>query len=386
LREGKDCPGKVPVAPPPVIPPIERTPTATPTRTRTPTPTATPTQTATPTATPTPTVTITPTPTPTPQIGIPPEEEADCPQRGLRCAALIIDFSENTHFWEASFKRLSAPLKQLKCDVTEVYPDFWVYDRWVVMTIRGHEFAYTTNAEEKQDALINNTREWNKVHVAVLSHRAQIAEGKEIVLEFVKAHGSPGAPGELLNSSASRPGCGGWYTDFYTGPPQNSSTFYWDHDRADFYTANYRALSHKTCDWFAYDASCFAGLTPMAIDEIENGQNASCSGRSAIMCSKHGGYEADLAGGVEIPNDEAMNGKIFIRAKQLENLLKGEGFKVWLDDKAGKPISYQPLISALRDWLTGEKFVAGGAAASFYTDKGYHGDRPPPDEHPHGGY
>jgi hypothetical protein len=382
-REPGDCPGAPPPPPPPLAPPLKiLRVTPTPTLTPTETPTATPTNTPTPTATESETPTVSQTP-----IGVAPpsEEEVDCPQRGKGCAALIIDNSE-THFWEASFKGLSDPLKALKCKVDEAYPNFWIYDRYVVMKVRGHVLAYSKNDEDKLEAEAHNTREWRKIHQAILAHRATLNSGTEIALEFINAHGSPGAPGEIGESKASGPRCGRWSTDYYTGPPENLPTNFWDRDRSWFHTADHGALFRNTCDWFAYDASCFSGQTPMAIDELENNQPASCSGRDAISCLLHGGYEADLAGGVQISTLPGMNGTIKLRAGQLESLLRSEVFRMGINAMTSKPTSYEPLAAALRDWLTGEKFILGGAAASYYTDKGYHGDQPPPPEHPHEGY
>ena len=68
--------------------------------------------------------------------------------------------------------------------------------------------------------------------------------------------------------------------------------------------------------------------------------------------------------------------------------LIGEASIKGLGGASGQPWSYQQLMGKLDDTVLGEgasNFVSG-AHNSFYADKGYHGDQPPPGKHPHSGY
>jgi hypothetical protein len=373
LREGNDCPGKVPVAPPPVIPPIERT--ATPTRTRTPTPTPTATQTATPTATPTPTVTITPTPTPTPQIGVPPEA-AECPQRHMGCAALVIDFSENTHWFEASFGDLEDKLEALNCRVDSAAPEFWIYDTYVVQRLGVKLYTYETSEEQKNAAAAHNAQEWRKVWDAIERHERRLGHGAEIAIELVHAHGSPGVPG-ISGETKMRPAaskCGSWGTDFYTGPVE----IYHPFSRAVFLTNTYQKTKDKVCDWFVYDGSCFSGQTPMAIDQLENMGKATCAAASVVNCPLHAGYSGDAAGSTGVSNEYTWSPTLFVNIVELGQVLDRT--------ETVKFFGHPRLAKMLQQWVLGTGGMGTGSSQAYYTDQGYHGDRPPPERHPHKGY
>jgi hypothetical protein len=141
------------------------------------------------------------------------------------------------------------------------------------------------------------------------------------------------------------------------------------------------------CDWFNMDASCYAGATPYALDDLENGiGSATCAGPDVVRCPSHAGYEADLAGGEAILDEVGRNGVSWLRSVQLRDILTFEAAIRGIT-KNGQPSSYEPLMRELDDWLEGKgSRFSWEAHRSFYTDKGYHGDRPPPEKHPHSGY
>lgn len=369
-REGNNCPQPVAEVTPPIPERSTPTPTATPTRTKTPTPTAT----ATPTETPTPTWTPSATETSTPLVVTPPPTEIDCPQRRKGCAALIVDYMENNDFIMASFSKLSRPLKALcgKENVDEAYPTMWKMPEgyWVEHWNNRMEYI-EPDAAEVTRVSEHNDAELKKIDAAIDSHRKKLSEGREIAMELVAAHGSKRSTGN----------CGYWGPGYYTGGYVVS--------RSVFHQGNYSAANKNVCDWFNIDASCYAGATPYALDDLENGiDKAACAGPDVVRCPAHAGYEADLAGGEATVDEVGRNGVSWLRSVQLKNILIGEASFKGFADASGQPWSYQKLMGKLDDWVLGKgasNFVSG-AHRSFYTDKGYNGDRPPPGEHPHGGY
>jgi hypothetical protein len=298
----------------------------------------------------------------------------------MGCAALVLDFSKNTHWWiEAGFGSLIDDLKQLPCDVDSAEPDFWVYDTWAVVGIRGHNLTYSTSPEQKLAAAQHNNKEWFKVGAAIAAHDRKVASGKEIDMEFVHAHGSPGAPG---GHTWSAPACGYWTTDFNTGPLDGLQ-------RSDFHTHNYTAAKRHVCDWLTWDGSCFAGQTPMAVDELENGQFAMCTQPSIVTCPLHAGYEMDDSGGAQIATKVLHQGFFIWRSVQLDLIIQGARDRNALRQLQGKPPDYDFLKKKFDKWLPGKGVqytIEGGSNAAYYLDKGYHGDQPPPSEHPHEGY
>ena len=217
----------------------------------------------------------------------------------------------------------------------------------------------------------HNDAELKKIDAAIDSHRKKLSEGREIAMELVAAHGSQRSAGS----------CGYWGPGYYTGGYVVS--------RTDFHRGNYSAATKNVCDWFNLDASCYSGATPYALDDLENGIGAAtCAGPEVVRCPNHAGYEADVAGGEGTIDKVARNGPMWLRSVQLKNILIGEASIKGLGGASGQPWSYQQLMGKLDDWVLGEgasNFVSG-AHNSFYADKGYHGDQPPPGKHPHRGY
>jgi hypothetical protein len=398
-REWKDCPEKpvVPVAPPPVI---KQTPTPTPTRTRTPTPTETPTETP------------SPTPTQTP-IGVaPPPEEIDCPQRGQGCAALIVDLFraeadrnvkklessglsksqiESYKWWDQDpLEDIGKQLKAMGCTLEEADPDFQRLPRpyTIMLGFPRHKLhlpaGATVKYSHKGSATIypaparieaveaHNREEWQKIRDADGRHNMDLfnrGKGRELAIEIVAAHG-----GERY--AWSDYDCGSWGQDFDIQGSLKRWPFHQDH---------YRTLKHNVCDWFVYDASCFSGLTPQAIDGLENQNEQRCAGLPGVDCPEHAGWEADLATGTAPSTTTCIGGHIryqFIRLQRALNMTidKSRGLGGLLDNLGETfAVTPTPTPTTVTTRTPNPEFVF---RPSFYSDKGYYRDQPPPAKHP----
>ena len=334
-REGNDCPqngGVVP--PPPLVPKPSRTPTWTPTSTATPTQTSTPTPTATPTTGPGPGASVTPV-----IVAPPPPAQVDCPQRHDGCAALIIDFMRHIGgtYRFSDLDEMGNQLREMGCEVDEVAPAFV-------------EVPETKEHDPENDAKIaaadrHNNDEWAKVFAAEDSHQDRLRAGKEVAIELVGYHGDP--------STRYLP-CGDWTESAEIGLES----------RQFFHERNYFAAAHHVCDWFVADLSCFSGLTPRAIDELENFATATCTKAPKINCPLHAAWESDIAIGTAIDTTKVCyDSDTRATSRKLRHLLEAQ---IPLNSRAK---GYASLAQALRTFGTGEN--------SYYTDRGYAKDVSP---------
>jgi hypothetical protein len=301
-----------------------------------------------------------PTPTPVAVTNEKKKKEEDCPQRGKGCVALVIDFSHNVT-WEFDMESLSKKLTAAGCDTDYVAPDLMEIP---LPQTYGYEgvASYTTKPDPKdQDAArAHNDPEWKKVRDAIAKHREKVAKGVELAIEIVNGHGGPKAASETL-------ACGNWEWKEYTGD------FLY---RASFHEGNYRAANKNVCGWFTSDFSCYGGLTPKVVDELENLTTSTCSQASAIACPNHAGWEADSSTSTATNTQTCSNGSIGWQKSYIGDPLDAE-----IDRRknlpAGSASSYSGLIDALRT-------KAGESSTSRYADHGYAKDKPP--AHAHGGY
>lgn len=342
-REGNDCPqhgGGVVPPPPPVR--TRQTPTATPTRTRTPTPT----ETETPTGTPTPTWTPEGVETETPVVVAPPLEQVDCPQRRSGCAALILDFMRHIGgtYRFSDLDEIGNQLREMGCEVDEVAPAF--------MEVPASKKNDPANDAKIAAADRHNEEEMAKVDSEENTHRARLRAGKEVAIELVGYHGE--------GSAQNRP-CGAWTESWIIG----------GEFRDYFHLGNYDAANHHVCDWFVADLSCYSGLTPRAIDELENFGTATCVKAPQINCPLHAGWEADTAMGTSIDATRTCyDSDTRKTSRELRRLLE---LQIGLNSPAK---GYASLAKALKTF--------GLGANSYYSDQGYAKDRPP--QHERKGY
>lgn len=195
-------------------------------------------------------------------------EPAECPQRGKGCAALIIDFSAAIKK-EDNLEALSKALSAAGCrDVEYVAPKFIA------------PADYSTSQEVAAQRL--NDGNVKQMTDAIARHRNRVRQGAELVVEIIKGHGVQynGACGTVI------PG-----VDFTTPA---------EIPRAGFHHNNYQAVHGNACAWFVADFSCSSGLTPEAIDELNNkggDTEPACTFKPAEKCLNHAAYEGDIAVG-----------------------------------------------------------------------------------------
>jgi hypothetical protein len=302
-----------------------------------------------------------PTPTPTPvNTTNKKKKEEDCPQRGKGCVALVIDFSHNVS-WEFDMESLGQKLTAAGCETDYVAPDLWEIPLDHTYGYEGVA-SYTSKADPKEQdkAREHNTPEWKKVREAIAKHREKVARGVELAIEIVNGHGEGQGKTENL-------ACGYWEWKEYTGD------FLY---RAEFHAGNYRAANKNVCGWFTSDFSCYGGLTPKVVDELNNFATSTCSQASAMNCPIHAGWEADSSTSTATSTETCSNGSIGWQKSYIGDPLDAETERR-KGSSLGPMAGYGPLIEALRA-------KAGESSTARYADKGYAKDKPP--AHARGGY
>lgn len=302
----------------------------------------------------------TPSPTPSPvNTTQKKKEQEDCPQRGKGCVALIIDFSHNVS-WEFDMESLSKKFTAAGCDTDYVAPDLWEIP--LPQTYGYGKLSYTTapSSEDQEKARAHNGPEWKKVREAIARHREKVAKGVELAVEIVNGHGDPKSGEGVLR-------CGDWVWKEYTGDFLL---------RADFHEGNYKAANKNVCGWFTSDFSCYGGLTPKVVDELDNLTTSTCSQKSTIACGNHAGWEADSSSSTATSTETCSNASIGWQKSYIGDPLDEE-IERSKDLPAGSAHSYAKLIEALRG-------KAGESSTARYADRGYAKDHPP--EHARGGY
>jgi len=219
------------------------------------------------------------------------DRDEDCPQRGMGCAALIIDFQ--THYLGDLTPVKDHLLTDKACEVEYVTPKY----------LEGKELQQANarlRANDKPgDPPSNyNNLEYQRLQEAIERHRQRIARGAELAVEIVRGEGYP----------AETRTCGS------VGPNGLGRTL----DRQEFHAGNYQAANKHVCSWVVADFSCYSGLTPQVFDELNNrgglpqgdvkvvdaqGKSSTvlgdrgCQPSQANNCAPHAGYELDVAMG-----------------------------------------------------------------------------------------
>lgn len=271
----------------------------------------------------------------------------DCPQRGKGCVALIIDFSYD-QLLEVDLKNVSDKLKAAKCDVDYVIPSFKPVPEGYLI---GYESGTATQSPDDKEITANkehNKDQWNWINDAIAMHRQRVAKGAEIAIELVNGHGGEARPG--LD-------CG----DF---EPADWSGKYLRRD--DFHLGNYRAANKNVCSWFTADFTCYGGLTPKAVDELNNLTTATCTNASTIACGNHAGWEADSSMSSATDTKTCNNGNIWWQKGYIKDALDAEIKR----REAGQSNDYSQLIKALQSDTV-------SSATAHYSDRGYDKDKPP---------
>ena len=287
--------------------------------------------------------THTPTDTPTTHRD---KEQDDCPQRGKGCVALVIDFSKDYSF-EFDMSTIADKLGKAGCDTDYVTPAFKEVPKPSIFS--------TPSAAEIKTAEDHNNAEWDKVNAAIKKHREKVAKGVEIAIEITNGHGGEAAAG--LPCGDVEPA--DWRGSYVR--------------RDDFHQGNYKAANKNVCSWFAADLTCYGGLTPKVVDELENLTTATCKAASAIACGNHAGWEADGGMSSATSTDTCNNGNVWWQSGYVKDALEAEIKR----RAAGQNANYSALIQQLHS-----KTVESTTAR--YTDRGYAKDHPP--AHARGGY
>ena len=330
-----------------------------------------------------------------PLARVPHDAANDCPQRHDGCVAMVINFLKakpkpmkmKVHNGKIEFDYYFMPelkdpvgnipklLSDLGCDVQEAVAQFDPVPQPI--TIGLGQFGVITIPPIQyfvDAALVHNRREWGKVDAAILAHRAKIQKDHEVQIEMVAAHGGDRADfGE----------CGSWGMDFPIGK-ERSGLRRWQTHLADYW------LGRKhVCDWLVFDGSCFSGLTPQAVDELENFAPAGhCDGPDTIDCPEHAGWEGDFATGTAPSTTTCMAINLAFELSDVRRALQAEKAK---HDAAPANYDYSDLVSALRS-VTNDVVKDSNTSKStlkpepsYYFDGGYHGDLTAP-HHGSSGY
>jgi hypothetical protein len=317
--------------------------------------------------------------------GRPHDAANDCPQRHDGCLALVINFLKEKPKpmkWKSTKKGfeidyfpsfltdpvgdLSELLKGLNCDVDEAVAQFDPVPQPITIGLGRFGNMTIPPVQLLVDAAIaNNKRQWGKVDKAILDHREKIQKNHEIALEFIIAHGGDRADwGE----------CGSWGMNFPIGKERSGMR------RWPVHLANYWLGRKHLCDWAVFDGSCFSGLTPQAVDELENFSPAGhCDGPETIECPEHAGWESDFATGTAPSTTECMAMNLAFQLGDIRQALQAE--KAKYDAAAPGTYDYSSLIELLRK--TTNTVVADSNNSksdlrpipSYYFDGGYHGDK-----------
>lgn len=306
-----------------------------------------------------------------PADGHPPHDNdkvEDCPERHRGCVALLIDMLKNESLYQKypGFKvDLAGRLDRAGCLVDYEQPDFQRYPAPFKMEFSVGGTSVSLNFDPP-DALYkqvdeHNAAEWVKLTQAITDHRTAVAKGVELAIELLDAHGS----GKWDVSFFPEERCG------HVGPGYLLSRYLY---RAEFHEGNYQAANKHVCGWFTADFSCFSGLTPKVVDELENLGTSTCKAASTLNCGNHAGWETDgsMASATSVQScvfyTSGQQQKLIAQALDRQSARRG--------GRARADTDFTGLIDDLN------RIQRGGT--SFYADRGYAKDHPP--RHAHAGY
>jgi hypothetical protein len=289
-----------------------------------------------------------------------------CPQRGRGCVALLLNF--RTYAFANGLNDSEEPdelgavanlLNLLHCETVQVEPDIkrtTSYSRNYYLGIAGHGYHYTSQIDPKGDEIEHNKKEIEKINAEVAKHRETVKSKKpEIAIEMISAHGhgSDLAQGDTF----------GWWSPH--------TEWYRNHlVRGSFHSGNYEAAKENVCQWFVYDSSCFAGLSPRAFDTLNNVGTATYSDKATDKCGLHAAYESDIAVATATTDTCALlaDGPKLVEDTIVLALRTVMAHRT--DATFGRTSSPEPKFIELVKGPSKEKFP------SWYSDQGYqHKDR-----------
>jgi hypothetical protein len=258
-----------------------------------------------------------------------------CPQQGAGCEALVIDFAKKTYF-DVDADLTKAALENAGCIVSYSAPEFVTVPKpyWIIRA-SGTLILIKPDQASIDRAKAKNRAAWRGVRAAIAAHRVNIAAGREVVMQLVNGHGSGGG------------GYGNWGPGFSTGGGTLS--------RKDFHRGNYNVTRGKACYAVALDWSCYAGMTPKAIDNLNNSGVANFTDMPTLNHGYHAAFLGDMAAGASPSTETCVNGDKL----QLDISTSG------VINTYGRNRDFGRLAGVgLRTWILDE-------AASKYSDRGY---------------
>ena len=199
----------------------------------------------------------------------------ECPQHGWGCAALIIDFTKDTG--EADVGQILKTVTEIGCKVDYIAPH--------LLTLQPDEH----NQTRIEEVIKQNAIEKQNIMSKINGHRQKVSGGVELAMEFTFGHGNADS-----------------FCGFVTANHTTAAVA-----RAeDLHADDYNAARKNTCYWFAMDLSCFSGMTPEAIDELNNNGEAKCLTRpkSLDSCPAHAAWGGDTAIGSATKDDTCVFG------------------------------------------------------------------------------
>lgn len=286
-----------------------------------------------------------------------------CPQRGMGCAVLILDFYAQSYLFPDA-EKLHSSFKSVKCDVNyvptahRVVPTpstFFLLEGVGPRGGRIREVTIPPDPREVETAERENAREWQRVFDAIALHRNKLRAGKELAFQIVFAHGQPGVtsfdPEERRRREEQT--CGEWGQNFPTG-----NSLY----RGPFLLDNHLAAQQKVCYEFVLDNSCYSGLTPKGFNSANNAFSFSCLDAPGTNHGSHAAYDVDAAAGV-------------VGAKETcKDFLGFETFEV---NRVLTALNSERILSRSRglDYRRLARFLKAALrrGSSHYSDQGYQG-------------
>lgn len=245
---------------------------------------------------------------PVPEEDKPPEIHGEeigpvCPQRGQGCQALILDFSENTYF-ELDADHLPPLFDALDCSLRYVTPKLVVVPTalFTYQNLLGTVQVLPPDPADVQAARAQNQGEWQTIWNALSEHREAVRAGRDLAFAMVNGHGD-----EAFDCGTVGPG-------FDSGTRLHRR--FWHRD-------DYAAAVRNVCTHVAQDMTCYAHLTPKAIDQLNNSGDASCGIAPPMDHAMHAGYDADVASGA-VPSGTCSNIAAGARIDEIASVLRAE--------------------------------------------------------------
>ncbi|MCC6558049.1 MAG: hypothetical protein IT372_34310, partial [Polyangiaceae bacterium] len=234
-------------------------------------------------------------------------EEGVCPQQGAGCEILIVDLvAHDPH--DVPAVRFVSTFERAGCHVEYLAPRFDIRRGGFRVKDFYNDTREITATEATRVALTKrNAEAWKLVDDGIERWRASVAQGKEYAQVLVNSHGSEALP--------IAP-CGSWGPAFNTGRVL---------DRASFHADNSGALNRRVCTSVLEDWSCYGGLSPRAIDELNNLGTATCAAASAVDHDRHDAHDFDVAFSTALPDQPCSIWDVAQRMDQLHPALQGDG-------------------------------------------------------------